>query len=446
MAPGPQNIKPLQGVGRGLGGGGGSPGEDACATNPRALPHNLAATPTACIRCGACMAVCPLYGLLGREPAVARGKLNLLARYQEGELASGRLLREVLECCLLCGACSESCAVHLPVPELITEARNRLRLREGRKWSPTLLLAHLTWQAPHLIPAMAPLAPVINRLKSWLGAESGLVMRLWPNLALALQIFPNLSRTPFRATAPRWLPGRGSLKVAFFVGCGLEALFPQAGRAFLSICQELGVEVLIPAGQGCCGLMAESMGELPLARDLGRRLVQEFAPLGVDFLVTACASCAFQLKRLGHILKETPEAEGASQLAGKAREASEFLVQVAGYRPVHRRRPLEGVIFHDPCHLHRGQGIFREPRELLQAATGTEPLEPARRMCCGLGGPFGVLYPALSRKLGEARHQGFKEAGAQILATSCSGCLAQLKSTSPGLETAHLLELIAPIS
>ncbi len=435
QAPGPQASSPVKGVGRGFGGGRGNPA-------PPALPHHLS-SPAACVRCGACMAACPLYGLLGREPAVARGKLNLWARYQEGALASGPLLREVLECCLLCGACSERCAVELPVPELIKAARRELRLQEGRRWSPALLLAHLTWQAPHLIPALAPAAPLLNRLKSWLGADSGLPMRLWPHLAARSRMLPPLSPRPFRALAPARVPGRGSLKVAFFVGCGIEAFFPQVGQAFLAICRHLGIEVMIPERQGCCGLLAESVGEMELAQALGRRFLKDFAHLPADYVVVACAACSYQLKRLGRLFADTPEAEEARRLAGKVKEVSEFLVQEVGYQP-RVRSGLEGLAFHDPCHLHRGQGLSQEPRELLQAAAGVAPLEPRERVCCGQGGAFGVLYPELSRQLGLARHQHFQEVGALLVATSCSGCLLQLRSTAGSVRVAHLLELVAP--
>ncbi len=433
-APGPHK-KALKGAGRGSGGGRGTCG-------PPALPHHSSPSLT-CVRCGACMAACPLYRLLGRETAVARGKLNLWAVYQEGRLASGQLLREVLECCLLCGACGANCAVDLPVPEMIKEARAILREREGLKWSPALLLARLTWQAPHLIPVLAPLAPLINRLKTWVGEQSGLGLRLWPYLPANLSRLPDLSRRPFRARAPRLLPGRGPLRVALFVGCGIEALFPQVGEAFLRICERQGIEVVIPGQQGCCGLLSESAGELELARDLGRRLLREFAPLPVDYIVAPCASCSYQLKRLGQLFKDTPEAEGAARLSGKVREASEFLVQVVGYRPDLPAWRNQQVAFHDPCHLHRGQGIVAEPRELLQAATGVLPWEPAERVCCGLGGAFGVLYPEISRQLGASRSQALQAGGAKRLVTSCTGCMVQLSATAQG-QVAHLLEILAP--
>jgi glycolate oxidase iron-sulfur subunit len=388
------------------------------------------------------MTVCPLYGLLGRETAVARGKLNLLEAWQEGRLISEKALKDILSCCLLCGACMDKCAAGLETPELVKAARARLNQQSGHIWHPAVLLAQLTWQAPHLIPLAAPLAPLINRIKSWVGRDSGLMWRLFPYLSAAMQEFPNLARRPLRSQAPQRLPGRNSLKIAFFVGCGLEALYPEAGLAFLSICQRLGIEVVMPPGQGCCGLLSESVGQRELALEQARRFVREFSAVQADFVVTACASCAYQLKRAGRLLADTPEADAALRLSARVREASEFLVQEAHYHPAFRPMASK-VAFHDPCHLHRGQGITAEPRALLREALQTELVEPLEKKCCGLGGVFGVMYPDLSAELGRARSQIFVEAGGELVVTSCTGCLAQLARTMPIGQVVHLMELIA---
>lgn len=404
-------------------------------------PVRLGGAPS-CVRCGACMAVCPLYRVTGREGAVARGKLTLWELFQAGRLTDPKALRDFLEFCLLCGACADKCAVGLAVPELVKEARAHLRDQTGPALRPSWLLARAAWQAPHLIAAAAPLAPLLNRLKAWLGQDSGLIYRLWPELSLALHHFPNLSRTPFRRQAPLWLPGRSPLKIAFFTGCGIEALFPRAGLAFLGICETVGIEVIIPPDQGCCGLLAESAGETELSLLQAKELVRIFGALAVDFVVTACASCSFRLKRLGRVLELEPEAAAAARLAEKVREASEFLVRETGYRPVSRPQSA-GVVFHDPCHLHRGQGITAEPRELLAAAAGENLREASARECCGLGGLFGVSSPQISRELGRERLAAYQATGAGIVATSCSGCLVQLQRLSTGLKVVHLLEVMS---
>ncbi len=402
----------------------------------------LSAESPACVRCGACQAVCPLYQLVGRETVVARGKLNLWERYGANE-GSARLLQEVLECCLLCGACADKCAVGLEVPRLVKEARAALTARQGRPFSPAWLMARLTWQAPELTAAASHVAPFLNRLKALAGQESGLMARLWPQLAGAAAKLPDLAATPFLKLVPPALPGRGGKRIAFFAGCGVNALFPQAGLAFLRICEHLGLEVMIPPRQGCCGLLAGSVGEAAVSRDLARRFLQDFHDLPVDFVVTACASCASQLKNLGEVLAGGEEAEAAARLAGKVREAAEFLVREADYRPAPRPLPAPAG-FHHPCHLHREQKVLEEPRLLLTAATGEAPLEPRTLACCGMGGAFGVMQPALSRAVAEVRLGEFRELGAGLLTTACSGCLAQFQAHAEGLDVRHFLELVAP--
>lgn len=394
-----------------------------------------------CVRCGACMAVCPLYQVTGRESAVARGKLTLWELYRAGRLTSTSGLRDLMEFCLLCGACEEKCAVGLAVPELVREARADLKARPSLKYRPSWLLARAAWQAPRLIPAAAPFAPVLNRLKDWLGQESGLIFRLWPHLALAAKHFPNLSRTPFRRQAPSYLPGRGSLKVGFFSGCGIEALFPEAGLAFLALCQRLGIEVVVPREQGCCGLLAESMGDLELARAQGKRFLRDFAGLRVDRVVTACASCSYQLKRLGEVLARDPEADAARALSRKVREAGEFLWGEADFRPSPGIQS-EKVGYHAPCHFRRGQGMAAAPRELITRATGEPPQEASLGTCCGMGGVFGLTFPRISRELGEARLADFRESGIQKLVTACSGCLIQFQRLKPPFPVVHLLEIL----
>lgn len=400
-----------------------------------------------CVRCGACMEVCPLYQRLRREPAVARGKLNLLQALEAGELVSSRHLQEILECCLLCGACAERCAAQLPITELIRAGRRQLRTRRGPHWSPALALIHLTRHAPHLIPALAPAAPLINRLKDWLGEQSGWFYRLWPALLAPLGQLPPLARQPFLATEPHFVPGNRGPKVAFFVGCGLQAWFPPAGHAFIKICQRLGLEVVIPPSQGCCGLLAESAGERSQALELARRVLEHFSGLQVDYIISACGSCSYQLKRYGQLLQDTPLASAAARFSARVREASEFFVHVLElhrrpFQPVH---PARRLIFHDPCHLHRGQGISAEPRQLLSAVPGIELTEPATgKECCGQGGLFGLCYPELSQTIGRELLQVYQQTGAATITTACSGCLLQLGSLAPPtLSVGHVLEILA---
>jgi glycolate oxidase iron-sulfur subunit len=407
----------------------------------------LLAEADACIRCGACMEVCPLYRLSGKESVVARGKLSLLQALTDNDLAPSRRLQEILEYCLLCGACAEKCTAKVPTPDLVKAGRAKLRDRLGRRWSPALALAYLSLRADQALPVLTAAGPLLERLKSWVGGQSGLLYRLWPALTGLVGRLPQVAPQPFSHSAPNLLPGRGKPKIAFFVGCGLEALFPQAGFAFLKICQRLGIEVILPDRQGCCGLLAASAGEVSTAQDLARDFLRQFDPLTVDYIVTACASCSYQLRQVHKLFPDSREGETAARLSTKVREASEFLAdaeKLTAVRFLKVSRP-QSLVFHDPCHLRRGQHIVEQPRRLLTVVPGLELLEPEGTVgCCGQGGIFGICHPEMSGTIGSNAMGMYRQTGATTLGTACSGCLAQLAGLTSGeLPVRHFLEILA---
>ncbi len=409
--------------------------------------HYYFAEAQACIRCGACMEVCPLYQVSGKESMVARGKLSLLQALTANNVPPSRRLQEILEDCLLCGACAEKCTAKVSTPDLVKAGRAAMQARLGRQWSPALALAFLSLHTDQVLPALTAAGPLLNHLRAWVGGQSGLLYRLWPFLAGLVGRLPHAAAQPFSRTAPNLVPGRGKQTIAFFVGCGLEALFPQAGLAFLKICQRLDIEVIIPDRQGCCGLLAASAGDVVIAQDLARRFLGQFESLAVDHIVTACASCSYHLKQVHKLFPDSREGEMAARLSTKVREASEYLADTAiltSLRYLGSARS-QSLVFHDPCHLRRGQHITEQPRQLLAAVPGLELLEPEGTPgCCGQGGIFGICQPEMSGTIGKNALTTYQQTGATMVGTACSGCLAQLTSLAPGdLPVRHFLEILA---
>jgi len=105
------------------------------------------------------------------------------------------------------------------------------------------------------------------------------------------------------------------------------------------------------------------------------------------------------------------------------------------------------VTYHDPCHLRRKLGIFKEPRQLLQSTPGLEYVEmkDANR-CCGQGGSFNIAHYDLSMKIMDRKVQAIEESGADVVTTSCSGCLLQLMDglhqAGSKKEVRHLVEMV----
>jgi Fe-S oxidoreductase len=84
------------------------------------------------------------------------------------------------------------------------------------------------------------------------------------------------------------------------------------------------------------------------------------------------------------------------------------------------------VIYHDPCYLGKQNGIYDEPRKVIENIPGVELLEfdrsRARSLCCeGGGGRMWIDIPG--ERLGELRVRDAVEEGAEILAVACPFCL-----------------------
>lgn len=388
----------------------------------------------ACVRCGACMAVCPVYLAGRREELVARGKLHLMRGMAEGELAAGPRTQRALGRCLLCGRCQAACPNQVPAPDGIAAARSVLA---GELGAPLIKRAALTSLLPEpgrLGLAARALAPALKAAP----ALSGLHLRL-PALS-GLERVPAPSGPSFWSDAPRSVAGpKGAPRLALFIGCVASYLRPELARRMLRLLSRR-FNVIIPPGQGCCGLPAVAAGlDEPAAR-LARRNLAALSEAGADLVVTACGSCAHTL--VTELPRLAPGAE-AERIAGRVREVSQVLCEepalLAGLGAG------RAAAVHDPCHLKVGLGVSEEPRAMLRAA-GAEVVDMAGAdQCCGGGGLFSLAEPELSQKILSPRLAAFAQSGAPALATSCSGCWLQwrrgLDAKVPVLHPIELLEV-----
>jgi glycolate oxidase iron-sulfur subunit len=240
----------------------------------------------------------------------------------------------------------------------------------------------------------------------------------------------------------RWI-ARDARRVALFVGCATNLIYPEAGRAAVDVLARSGVEVVIPKGQGCCGTPVANSGDFETARTLARGNIEAFGASGADAIVAVCASCGLMLAREYH---ETLSIEGGIGLP--VFDLAEFLA--------HRgRQPGDGgpretirVTYHDPCHLARGRGIRNEPRVLLKLVPWVEfvEMDDADR-CCGGGGLFSLAHYDLSKAVGRRKIEAIRDAGVDVVATECPSCVMQLRDmiAQAGLDVAvmSVAELLA---
>lgn len=405
-----------------------------------------------CVKCGQCRSICPVFREVQREPAVARGKMALLeaALHSHGGLDRG--LSDSLSLCLLCGTCSATCPNGAEAHEAIRQARSILARNEGLPLPKRILSKWTLSDRSFRDRVLRGASALQDILTSELSEDRGLRFRL-PFRRLHNGWVPRLARPFFlertpeavRASAPR-------RKVGLFVGCAIHYLAPQVGDATVGLLNKLGLTLIIPKEQGCCGLMAHGMGDEGTARRLAIKTLQAFQDHELEAIIAPCASCAAHLK-LGFplVLQQTVAEHQASQaFSSKVWELSSFLVQQGvsqDMREGTEEMPKEVITYHDPCHLVRHMDITEEPRTLLRSLPSAifQEMEGADQ-CCGMGGSFRLTHPGISRSILNKKTDAISRSGAHEVVTGCMGCWIQLQeglhARSLDVKVTHLAECL----
>ncbi|WP_267241980.1 (Fe-S)-binding protein [Streptomyces sp. PR69] len=230
------------------------------------------------------------------------------------------------------------------------------------------------------------------------------------------------------------------MRVALFVTCVNDAVYPATGIATVELLERLGVTVDFPAGQTCCGQPAFNTGYRRETLPLVRRTVHTFQ--GYTHVVTPSGSCAAMVRR------HYPELGGAAgaELAARTYELTEFLVDVLGVTDVGARFP-HTVAYHPSCHGARLLGLGDRAQRLLAAVKDLELVElPGADECCGFGGTFAVKNPQVSAAMGEDKTANALAAGAQVLCGADNSCLMHLdgllRRRDAPLRTLHIAEIL----
>ena len=223
------------------------------------------------------------------------------------------------------------------------------------------------------------------------------------------------------------------MRVALFVTCLGDTLFPSAGRAAVRLLERLGVEVEFPEEQTCCGQMHFNSGYADEGLALVRRLREVFE--GYEAVVTPSASCAGMVR----------EQLGADALP--VHELSEFLIGVLGVDDVGAYYPHR-VTYHPTCHSLRTLRVGDGPLRLLSSVRGLELVElPDALECCGFGGTFAVKNADVSTAMLADKMSNVLETRAEVLCAVDSSCLMHigggLERGRTGVRTVHLAEILA---
>ncbi|GLX00895.1 Fe-S oxidoreductase [Microtetraspora sp. NBRC 16547] len=231
------------------------------------------------------------------------------------------------------------------------------------------------------------------------------------------------------------------VRVALFITCVNDTLFPGTGKATVTLLRRLGVDVAFPRAQTCCGQMHVNTGY----REEGVRLARHFADVfaGYDAVVVPSGSCGAMVRE--QYPRLAPAATG--EVVPKVYELSEFLIDVLGVTDVGAYFPHR-VTYHPTCHSLRGLHLGDRPLRLLRNVRGLElvPL-PGAEECCGFGGTFAVKNPDISAAMCADKVGNVMSTGAEVLCAADNSCLMHIGGTltrqKTGVKIMHLAEILA---
>jgi len=448
---------------------------------------DLASVVSDCVHCGFCLPACPTYQLWGEEMDSPRGRIHLIGQVVDGAPLSAAAV-EHFDRCLGCMACMTACPSGVRYNVLIEAARawtddDTSPVPGAAVSEPATAgtpepgaVGSVTDGTPagQRAPRPGPVRsrrdrafraaifatfPYPRRLRALTGPlrlsqRAGLDRRLtrgraarWlpPEFAAALRVAPRPGpRTP---VLPGRVPARGQRRavVGMLTGCVQDVFFSEVNRATARVLAAEGCDVIIPAGQGCCGALSLHSGRATEAAGFARAAIAEFERAGVDTIVVNSAGCGSAMKEYGALLGGGHGAEPApgpdagtgggwgaraAAFSGRVRDLSEFLVELyeqhGGPQATRHELPVTAV-YHDACHLAHAQRIRQQPRDLLRGIPGLTVAEVGDGgACCGSAGVYNLLQPKAATELGQRKAAAIRAAGGSLIVSANPGCSLQI--------------------
>ena len=241
------------------------------------------------------------------------------------------------------------------------------------------------------------------------------------------------------------------MRVGLFVPCYVDQFYPGAAIATLQLLEKLGVEVVYPKNQTCCGQPMANSGFEHLAGGCNRLFIDNFS--GFDYIVSPSGSCVLHIRE--HLYDDKRPAE-AKEISHKVWELTSFLTDILKVESLPARFPHK-VGVHQSCHGQRGLHLssmtelvapnFSKPGSLLNMVKDLELIELERKdECCGFGGTFCVVEEAVSSKMGKDRVADHLKHGAEYITGADMSCLMHmegiLKRQGSKVKVLHIAEIL----
>jgi heterodisulfide reductase subunit D len=341
-----------------------------------------------CIKCGLCLASCPVCKELLLEKYSPRGKIQLARYYSQGDLDLSDHYREIFAKCLLCGACSVTCPSGVDLRKVFFRMREQIVNKKG-------------------------LHPTMERV----------VQSLLENHNIS--DLDNLDRGEWRdflEDLPDHMYGKEKAEAVYFVGC-VASFFPSVQtipEKLVQIFDAAQVDFAILGGEEwCCGFPLIGAGVPDKMQELMRHNLEKVQSLGAKRVIFSCPSCYATWKEFY---------DSDVTLF----HSTQFLERLLTDGAIALKEMKTTVTYHDPCDLGRNSGEYDAPRNILKSIPGLTFVEleknSAQSVCCGGGGNLEMADPNLSGTVAQKKIEQIQKTGAKTVVTSCQQCVRTIKS------------------
>ncbi len=394
----------------------------------------------ACVHCGFCLATCPTYVLLGDELDSPRGRIYLIKEMLEHDRPADAEVTTHIDRCLSCLACMTTCPSGVHYMHLVDHARAHIEETFRRPLPERMLRALLAWLMPYparfrrmlsFAPLGKPFAPLLDVLG-------------FNRIAAMLRLAPwRLPKAGPRNPGVYPAQGRRRGRVALLSGCVDPVVRPSIREAAIRLLNRHGIEVVLARGEACCGSIVHHMGRerdaLRFVKNNVDAWMREIEGDGLDAILVTASGCGTTIKDYDFMLRaDAAYAKKAEKVSALAKDISEYLMRLE--MPAAPARGIS-VAYHSACSMQHGQGIEREPKELL-ARAGFEVRDvPEGHLCCGSAGTYNLLQPEIATRLRDRKVENIEKTAADLVATGNIGCLVQIGQGTQ-IPVVHTVELL----
>jgi len=355
-----------------------------------------------CMRCGFCVALCPVQEYMRFESNSPRGRMQNIKALIDKEIQTSEYLMNRVYDCTLCGYCLWRCPPGVKTVDAIMAAR-----------------AHFVENNCH--PRIhLDFAEAIKKCNNPYGEQPQKRFTWIPQ--------------------PLDFPKRA--EVLYFVGCTSAFRLPEVAASTVALLRAANIDFTIMADEACCGSVMFRTGMRELGKEMVEKNIRMIEEVGASTVVFSCPGC------YKTFADDYPKLTKTS-ISCELKHVTEYLLEIDELKFT---RPVNTTVtYHDPCHLGRHLGIFEAPREFLSRIPGVRLAEMERNRntatCCGAGAGVRGAFPEISLKIAKKRVQEALATRGTVISSACPFCKRNLedaiRETGVAVKMYDVVELAA---